>query len=104
MIDAQEMVRRLSGAEPGATVFVSYRAGRPPTERAVAEAEKADHEGYPKRWYLGQVVRQWVTKKGDPVFTLFTTTRYNEDNVRADGHYRTINPNLGQLMVLEVIS
>jgi hypothetical protein len=104
MIDAQEMVRRLAGAEPGATVFVSYSTGREPKPRAVREAMKAEHEGYPKRWFVGQLTAKWTTKKGDPVFTLFTATRYNEDVPSADGHYRTINPNLGQILHLEVIS
>ena len=104
MIDAKEMVRRLDGAVSGATVFVSYSAGRDPKPRAVREAMKAEHEGYPKRWFIGQLVRQWITKKGDPVFTIFTATRYNEDVPSADGHYRTINPNLGSILSLEVIS
>lgn len=104
MIDANEMLRRLDGVEPGTTVFVSYQAGREPKPRAVREAMKAERDGYPKRWFVGQMTRKWTTKMGDPVFTVFTATRYNEDIPSADGHYRTINPNLGQILTLEVIA
>jgi hypothetical protein len=103
MITAEAMVEMLKDAGPGSVVFVSYAAGRPPKPRAVREAMKADHEGYPKRWFLGRLESKWTTKSGDPVITVFTTTRYNEDKPEADGHYRTLNPRLGHILALEVV-
>lgn len=103
MVTADEMVEILKHAGPGSTVFVSYTAGRPPKPRAVREAMKAADEGYPRRWFLGRLESKWTTKAGDPVITVFTTTRYNELDPEADGHYRTLNPNLGHILTLEVI-
>ncbi len=100
---AQEMLDKLQGVEPGASVFVSYLAGRPPTERAKREAQKADHEGYTKRWFQGKLEKVWTTKKGEPVMTVLSATRYNEDKPDAEGHYRTFNPALGTLLSLEVL-
>jgi len=103
---AQEMLAKLEGVEPGREVFVSYLAGRAPTERAVREAAKAD-EAYdrpiPKRWFQGRLERVWITKKGDPVMTVLSTTRYNEDKPDAEAHYRTFNPCLGTLLSLELL-
>lgn len=83
--------------------FVSYLADLPPKPRAIREAMKALHEGYPKRWLLGSLESKWTTSSGDPVVTILTTTRYNEDMPEAEGHYRTINPHLGSILVLEVV-
>jgi hypothetical protein len=105
-LTAQEMLAKLEGVEKGREVFVSYLAGRPPTDRAKREAAKAD-EAYdcpiPKRWYQGRLEAVWTTKKGEPVMTLLSTTRYNEDKPDAEGHYRTFNPALGTLLSLEVL-
>jgi hypothetical protein len=103
MITAETMVEMLKDVEPGAVLFVSYRAGRAPKPRAVREAMKAEHEGYVKRWFLGRLESKWTTKAGDPVITVLTTTRYNEDKPEADGHYRTFNPRLGNILALEVV-
>ena len=101
---AQQMLDALQDVPPGTEIFVSYLAGRPPKERAVREAKKAEDEGYNKRWLQGRLERVWTTKKKqEPVLTLFTYTRYNEDQPSAEGHYRTINPALGQLLSLEVV-
>ena len=103
MISAQEMMSKLWGVQLGTTVFVSYEAGRSPTPRAIREAKKADVEGYPKRWFIGTITSIRTTKKGDPVFTVFSQTRYNEDDTNASGHYRTMNPQVGTLLALEVL-
>lgn len=100
---AQEMLAKLDGIPVGAEVFISYKAGRRPTERAVREAQRAEDEGYNRRWLQGRVERVWTTKKGHPVLTVYAFTRYNEDEPKADGHYRTINPALGELLSLEVV-
>ena len=103
MITAEKMVEILKDVEPGTVLFVSYTAGRPPKPRAIREAKKASDEGYVKRWFLGRLESKWVTKRGDPVITVLTTTRYNEDKPEADGHYRTFNPRLGHILQLEVV-
>lgn len=103
MITAQEMLVKLNGAEKGRRVFVSYVAGKPPTNRAQQESQKATDEGYSKRWFEGSLESVRITKKGEPVMTVFATTRYNLDNPAAEGHYRTFNPALGQLLTLEVL-
>jgi hypothetical protein len=103
-LSASDMVQKLQGVQPGQTVFVSYLAGREPTDRQVREAQKARREGYPRRWYFGRLERQWTTQKGEPVFCIFTHTRDNETDPNADGNYRTFNPSLGTLLELEVIA
>jgi len=102
-ITAQDMLAKLAGVEPGRRVFVSYEAGRPPTARAQREAAKADHEGYSKRWFEGSLESVWTTKAGHPVMRVLSTTRYNEDQPEAGGHYRTFNPALGNMLTLEVL-
>lgn len=102
-ITAQEMVERLRDVPPGTELFVSYLAGRAPTERAIREAGKADEMGVSRRWLQGRLERVWTTKRGYPVLTLFCLTRRNEQDPEAEGHYRTVNPSLGQLLALEVI-
>jgi hypothetical protein len=103
MITSTEMVAKLQGVQPGAKVFVSYLAGRKPTARALVEAQKAENEGYAKRWFAGTLESVWTTQKGEPVFRVFSHTRYNVDNLEAEGHYRTFNPALGTLLTLEVV-
>jgi hypothetical protein len=103
-LSASDMVRKLESMQPGQTVFVSYVAGRPPTDRQVREAQRAQREGYPRRWFFGRLERKWTTRNGDPVFCIFTHTRDDEDNPSADGNYRTFNPAVGTLLELEAIA
>jgi len=62
MLSAAEMVQKLEGVPEGAPVFVSYLAGREPTDRAVREASRARREGYAPRHFFGKVHRVWSTK------------------------------------------
>ncbi len=103
MINASNMLQALDGVEPGATVFVSYLAGRAPTARAVREARKAEDEGYPKRWFLGTLTTKGVNRRGEAYITVFTETRYNDDEPAAQGHYRSFNPSLGTMLSIEVV-
>ena len=103
MITAEEMVQKLVGVEPDSLLFISYKAGRPPTKRAIREAKKASDEGYVRRWFVGRFVSQFTSKKGDPILTVFTETRYNEMKPTENGHFRSFNANLGQLLAIEVI-
>ena len=100
----KEMSDKLDEIQEGDTVFVSYHAGRAPTDRAQEEAEKAADEGYTRRWFLGRLEGKWTTKKGQKVFCVYTLTRYNSKDPAAEGHYRTFNPQLGKLLALEKVS
>ncbi len=103
-LTASDMVQKLQNVQPGQVVFVSYEAGRRPTSRAVEEAKRAEREGYVRRWFCGRLERQWITKSGQPVFCIFSHTRDNIDDLSADGHYRTFNPNVGTLHALEILN
>lgn len=92
----------LDGIEVGQAVFVEYRAGRPPTERACREARRATRAGLPRRWFFGIVARKWTGKNGDPLVTVLCDNRDDERRGTQQG-YRTFNPRLGCLLRLEVI-
>ena len=102
-LTAQDMLSKLNGVPEGTQVFVSYLAGRKPTDRAIREARKADEIGIPRRWFQGRLEKVWITKKGEHVMTVLSMTRYNEDQPGADAHFRTFNPALGTLLTLEVV-
>ena len=103
MLNEQDVEQKLQGVPEGAEVFVSYHPGGKTTERAVREAQKAEDLGIPKRWFEGRLERVWRTKKNQLVVCIFTYTRYNEQKPAWEGHYRTFNPSLGQLLSLEVL-
>lgn len=102
-ISAYEMLQKLNGVPEGAEVFVSYVAGGKVTERAKREARKAKDLGVSTRWLSGKVVSLRQSKAGDPILTIFTALRYDERTGSSSGNYRSINPNLGQLLSLELI-
>ena len=103
MLDERAVEAKLAGVPEGTEIFVSYQAGRKPTERAVREAIKANDIGIPKRWLEGKLVKVWRTKKDQLAVRLFSYTRYNESIPAWEGHYRTINPSLGTILSLEVL-
>lgn len=101
----QQMIEKLRSTEPGSILFVSYEAGREPTDRAILESERAVlKEGLARRHYVGELKAMWTTKRGDTVLTIMA---YNRDRVSGgklvEGGYRTFNPSLGQLLSVEVI-
>lgn len=102
MLTETEALEKLSSAQPGATLFVSYLAGRPPTDRAVREARRAEREGFARRHFTGVLTDAWVTRKGEFVFRVLCGERDDERRGTEDG-YRTFNPSLGTLLSLEVI-
>ena len=103
MLTEQDMLEALDRVPTGATVFVSYNAGRPPTARAVREAQPAADMGLNLRHFVGKLSSVWMTKKSQVVMTVLCDNRCNEDNGMQPPHYRTFNPSLGHLHVLEVI-
>ncbi len=104
-LSESEMVTALNGVNPGSKVFVSYIAGRRPSDRAIQEAQPARDQGISTRHYTGVFHSLHRTKKGDYVMTIWTDTRVSTDACgnQVNGAYRAINPNLGTLMVLEVL-
>lgn len=106
MIDQIRLEQMLRDINPGSLLFVSYRAGRIPTPKAILEAERAvKHEGIPRRYALGTLTNMWIAKNGDTILTMYVDTR---DTLKGDGSlkkgaYRSFNPSLGELLFLEVI-
>lgn len=99
-----EVTKKLEGVPPGTEIFVSYRAGGPVSLRAEFEARKASDNGYNRRFLQGKLERVFTNKRGQLAVCLFTYTRYNLDRPEAEGHYRTFNPSVGQVLSLEVLS
>lgn len=104
MLSEQDVEQKLNGIPEGSEIFVSYHPGGKTTERAIREAKKANDMGIAKRWFEGKLTKVWRTKKGQLAIRLFTYTRYNEAIPAWEGHYRTLNPSLGQVISLEVVS
>lgn len=92
----------LDGVEVGQAVFVEYKAGRAPTERAQREARRAIEAGMPRRWFFGVVVRKWTGRNGDPLITVLCSNRDDERRGTQQG-YRTFNPRLGELLQLRAL-
>lgn len=102
MLNEVNAMKALVGVPEGALLFVSYVAGREPTDRAVREAERSRREGIARRHFVGKLASQRVTKKGEYVFTVLCDNRDDERRGTRDG-YRTFNPSLGNLLTVEVV-
>ena len=101
----QEQMVEIARGAVGATIFASYVAGRPATERAVDEARRhTEGPSRPRRYLFGRITSVWRNRKGEWCLTLFAENRDTvRDGIRFEGGHRTINPSLGKLVVLEVI-
>jgi hypothetical protein len=104
-LSEEQMDQILEGVGPGSLVFVSYLAGRPPTEKALVESERAGREGLARRHYFGTLSSVWTTKEGDRVMRVFSDTRdtLQKDGSLTVGAWRTYNPTLGKLLTLKVV-
>jgi hypothetical protein len=103
ILSEQDMLDALDGVPEGATVFISYHVGRPPTERAIREAAPAKEAGLNLRHFVGVLSSVWMTKKSQVVMTVLCENRCNEDKGMQPPHYRTFNPSLGRLLALSVV-
>jgi hypothetical protein len=101
-MDEQAMVAALAGVPEGADLFVSYVAGRAPTERACREARRSEREGLARRHFLGKLHRVWRTQSGETVLTVLCENRDDERTGRQEA-YRTFNPSLGTLLGVTVL-
>lgn len=100
-ISPQGVLQKLENVPAGAHVLVAYFAGREPTPRAIHEASRAREAGIPLHHYTGILTSVWTTRHGDIVFTVYVNERDGREG--NPGAYRTFNPSLGDLLLLEVI-
>lgn len=102
----EDQMREIAERAVGATIFVSYVAGREPTARAVAEATPHTTDpARPRRYLYGTLTSVWQNRHGEWCLTLLAENRDTiKGGIRFEGGYRSINPSLGQLVVLDVIA
>lgn len=96
-----DMLQFLQDVPAGSLLFVSYEAGKEPTERARKEAER--HAG-PHRYFTGVLEDVWCTKNNEWVMRIFAFNRDTLKNGKLqEGGYRTFNPSKGTLILVDVI-
>lgn len=95
-----DVAEKLAGLVPGTRLFVSYVAGGKTTDRAIREAREAREDGLSLRHHEGTFESLHVTKRNELVFTMRSECRRDANGAPA---YRTFNPNLGQLLSLEIL-
>lgn len=106
-LDANDMLWKLRYTPDGSTLFVSYLAGRPATERAISEAVRhTDNPKRPRRYYLGELTSCWVSSKDQWILTMKVANRdtMQKDGTLQEGGYRSFNPELGELILIDTIS
>ena len=104
-IDQIEAINRLMGAQIGSHVRVRYAPGRPPSARAIAEAQIAVDRGLNLLVHTGSLEAIGINKRGQFFFTLLSLDRnhFDEKGQPVRGAYRAFNPSLGELYGLRVI-
>lgn len=104
VISSQEMMELLKDCGRGTLLFISYKAAREPSERALLESERAVQEGMARRHFVGTLESLWLSRKGEPILTILA---YNRDRVvegrLVEGAYRSFNPAIGELHALSII-
>jgi hypothetical protein len=106
ILDTNDMLQTLENVPEGSVLFVSYVAGRPSTERAIAEAVRhTEDPTRPRRYFLGELSSVWQAKNGDWILTMHVWNRdtTQKDGSLKEGGYRSFNPNLGQLVLIDLI-
>jgi hypothetical protein len=109
-LSAEEMDQIVGQTPQGALVFVSYLAGRAPTERAIQEAQPYTEkqpmgEGMARRHFVGALEGIRTTKNGERVLTILAYNRDSLKNgVRQACGFRSFNPSLGVLLSVEVLN
>jgi hypothetical protein len=104
-LSANDMLWKLRHVPDGTTLFVSYLAGRKPTERAIVEATRhTTNPTRPRRYYLGELSSVWQSQKGDWILTMkvFNRDTLQNDGSLEEGGYRSFNPDLGRLVLVDV--
>jgi hypothetical protein len=100
-LNSNDLIDAIVSVPLGSVLFVSYVAGREPTCRAILEAAGE----LPRRYFTGILHKVWRTKKNEWVLTLWAWNRktLNKDGTLTVGAYRTFNPNVGKLIIVDVI-
>jgi len=106
-LDADDMLWKLRHVKDGDIIFVSYVAGRPPTERAIIEAVgHTENPTRPRRYYLGELTSVWQSSKDQWILTMkvFNRDTMQKDGTLQEGGYRSFNPELGELILIDRIN
>jgi len=101
-ITGSELLTHLQDMPEGTKLFVSYTAGRQPGPQALRESARSAQEGIAPRHFTGTLKRVWVTKRREPVLTMWVEERDSGAGL-TPGAYRTFNPALGKLRILVVL-
>lgn len=101
-MNAIQMIEKLMGVPEGSKLFVSYIAGRPPSDTAKRQARRNAREGIARRHFTGTYTSVRMTKRGHVLLTMWVEERDSGDPMR-QGAYRAFNPSLGTLLSLEVL-
>lgn len=93
-LTAVEVLTKLIGCRKGSQVFVSYLPGREANRKQVSEAPV----GMAGRHLVGTLSDVRIARNGDPIITIFAHNRGRS------GSFRAINPNLGQVLAIELLT
>lgn len=104
-IDQVEAMERLMNAKLGSHIRVRYAPGRPPSTRAIAEAQIAVDRGLNLLVHTGSLESIGLNRRGQFFFTLLSLDRnhFDKDGAPVRGAFRSFSPALGQLFGLRVI-
>jgi hypothetical protein len=105
MVNQAKMLEILGDVPPGSIIFVSYSAGRPPSDTALRESARAVEEGLALRHFTGKLegVHKKKVRWDEYYFTLWVEERDSAKNGMTQGNFRAFNPSLGRLHHIEVI-
>ena len=100
----EECMMRLMPAKFGDHIRVRYVPGRPPSARAIEEAQIAVDRGLDLHVFMGSFEDIGLNRKGRFFFTLRVLDRNSTvDGEEVRGAYRAFNPSLGEVRALRVI-
>lgn len=102
MLTETETMNRLMAAKMGSTIFVAYEAGNEPTPRAVREAQRAKASGFSRKHFVGKLTAVALNRDGRFYFTIKTEER-DDETKGTQVAYRSFNPSVGGLRVLEIL-
>lgn len=105
MINTTQMLEILKDIPAGSIIFVSYSAGRRPSDVAIQESARAQSEGINLRHFTGKLegVHKKARSHNQHYFTLWVEERDSAKNGMTPGNFRAFNPALGTLHTLTVL-
>lgn len=99
MISSYELFQKFKNTPKGTRVFISYKAGNPPTEKAISEANIAKENGFCLRHFTGEFEKIDINKRNEVYLTIKTFERSNG----SEPCFRAFNPSLGKIFVAEIL-